>query len=256
MVRGVDRRDIFIDDRDRLDLLGRLSHILPESGCRCFAWVLMSNHIHLVTRTGEVPIGRAMARIGTGYAGYFNRRHGRVGHLVQNRFKSRLVASDTELKNLIRYVHLNPVAAGIVRSLAALEQFPWSGHSALAGGRPQRFHQHADTLALFGTNRGAARAALESFMRDGISRRTDEHAEGAKAHLHRIISDVCRCLGIAPSELTSGRRDRTVSDARRAIIERATRETRVSKRAIATAIGCSPPAVHYWLLRTGDLSDR
>ncbi len=108
MVRGVDRSDIFIDDSDRRDLLRRLSDILPESGCTCFAWVLMSNHIHLVVRTGLVPLGRVMARIGTGYAMRFNRRYERVGHLVQNRYKSRPIGDDDDLLNLIRYVHLNP----------------------------------------------------------------------------------------------------------------------------------------------------
>lgn len=248
MVRGVERRLIFLDDRDRRNLLRRFSRILPESSCACFAWALMPNHMHLVLRTGEVEIGRVMARVGTGYAGYFNRRHGRVGHLVQNRFKSRIVSNDADLQNLIRYVHLNPVSAKIVGSLKALEQFPWSGHAALMGGSPQPFHDWIETLLFFGKDLRIARSLLREFMQAGLSE-TEEDPDDAACDLRRIVAEICQRQGIDPVDLKRGRRDREVSNARRTIVERASRELSASNVSIAKAVGVSEAAVHHLLHR-------
>ena len=243
MVRGVDRRDIFRDDDDRRDLLRRLSYVLPESDCTCFAWVLMSNHFHLVVRTGEVPVGRVMARVGTGYAMYFNGRYGRVGHLVQNRFKSRLVRDDDDLLNLIRYVHLNPVSAGFVSSLASLRHYPWSGHAALMGGRPQPFHHSTKALALFANDPTTARSQLGRFMQAGIASPPHARGDTTRSRIQPLIHEVCRSHGIDPAELVRGCRDRATSKARCEIACRATIELRLSQLTIAEAIGVSQSAV-------------
>jgi putative transposase len=88
IVRGIDRRKIFFDDYDRNDFLNRIGIMLPESKTPCFAWALIPNHVHLLLRTGELPIATVMRRLLTGYAVCFNRRHRRHGHLFQNRYKS------------------------------------------------------------------------------------------------------------------------------------------------------------------------
>jgi hypothetical protein len=75
-----------------------------------------------------------MRRLLSSYAGYFNRRHRRVGHLFQNRFKSLLVDADEDLLELVRSVHLNPIRCGLVATLDALEDYPWTGHQALSAG--------------------------------------------------------------------------------------------------------------------------
>ena len=87
MVRGIERRRIFRDDLDRRDFVARLDRILPEEGWSCFAWALMPNHVHMVMQGSGRNLSRVMARLGTGYARGFNARHGRSGHLFQNRFK-------------------------------------------------------------------------------------------------------------------------------------------------------------------------
>ena len=243
MVRGVDRRDIFKDDRDARDLLRRLSDVLPESGCSCYAWVLMSNHYHFVVRTGEVPVGRVMARVGTGYAMYFNQRHGRVGHLVQNRFKSRLVRDDNDLLNLIRYVHLNPLTAGIVDSLASLRRYPWSGHAALMGDRPQQFHHSTKALALFASDLTRARSVLNRFMQAGVDPASDSSGETPPSRVQHLIHEVCRTHGIDPVGLIQGRRDRATSRARTEIAYRAAVELGLSKIFITEALGVSDSAV-------------
>ncbi|MFZ0611866.1 MAG: transposase [Desulfobacterales bacterium] len=88
IIRGIERKAIFEDDRDREDFIDRLSDPLQEMVTPCYAWALMSNHVHLLLRTGAVPITSVMRRLLTGHAVRFNRRHRRHGHLFQNRYKS------------------------------------------------------------------------------------------------------------------------------------------------------------------------
>jgi hypothetical protein len=106
----------------------------------------------------------------TGYAGAFNRRHHRVGHLFQNRYKSIVVEAERYLLELVRYLHLNPVRAGVVPDLEALKSFPWSGHSALLGTVPRPWQETQTILAQFGASPRRARAAYRAFVAAGVSR--------------------------------------------------------------------------------------
>ena len=121
IARGIERGDIFTDDFDRNNFLKRLGKIVVETDTRCYAWALVPNHFHLVLKTGCAPIATVMRRLLTGYAGYYNRRHRRCGHLFQNRYKSILCQEDSYLKELVRYIHLNPLRAGLVDSLKSLD---------------------------------------------------------------------------------------------------------------------------------------
>jgi REP element-mobilizing transposase RayT len=128
---------VFRDDCDREDFVARLERVATEGGATCLAFALIPNHVHLVLRTGARPLAELMSRLNTGYARRFNRRYRRSGHLFQNRYGSLLVGDDAYLRVLIRYVHLNPLRAGLVVSLASLARYPWSGHAALMGaGKP------------------------------------------------------------------------------------------------------------------------
>jgi REP element-mobilizing transposase RayT len=245
---------MFRDDGDRRDLLRRLSDILPESSCQCLAWVLMPNHIHLVVRTGPVPLGRVMARVGTGYAMHFNRRYDRVGHLIQNRFRSRLVTDDADLLNLIRYVHLNPVRAHIVDSLSALRCFPWSGHAALIGDSPQAFHSCVEALALFGDDLATARLRLIRFMRSGMKEAPQSAVESPIDRLRALVREVCNSYGIDTEGLGRGHRDRVTSRARTVIAFRAATELGLTHAAIARAVGVSSSAVSRCLQRVRDFN--
>jgi REP element-mobilizing transposase RayT len=112
--RGIEQRLIFRDDRDRDQLIDRLSEILAETDTPCYAWALMPNHVHFLLKTGLTPIATIMRRLLTGYAGYFNRRHRRHGHLFQNRYKSILCQEESYFRELVRYIHLNPLRAKLV----------------------------------------------------------------------------------------------------------------------------------------------
>jgi putative transposase len=121
IVRGIERRSIFVDAQDYQNFLQRLANLLTDSSTGCYAWALMTNHAHLLMRTGMVHISTVMRRLLTGYAQQFNRRHNRCGVLLQNRYKSILCEEEPYFLELVRYTHLNPVRARVVEDLKALK---------------------------------------------------------------------------------------------------------------------------------------
>jgi putative transposase len=135
MARGIERTKIFRDDKDRNSFLNRLAVILEETQTQCYAWALIPNHFHLLLRTGPTPLSKTMRRLMTGYAVTFNKRHKRSGYLFQNRYKSVVCEEDPYLLELIRYIHLNPLRAGLVKNFKELDKYPWTGHSGILGHR-------------------------------------------------------------------------------------------------------------------------
>ena len=165
--RGIERRPLVRDDTDRSAFVERLGRVLTETETPCYAWALLSNHVHLLLRTGAVPLTTVMRRLLTGYAGVFNRRHRRHGYLFQNRYKSILCQEEPYLLELVRYLHLNPLRIGLVKDLRALDRFPWSGHSALMGGIPRPWQAVAEVLGHFNARPAVARRAYRTFVADG-----------------------------------------------------------------------------------------
>ena len=168
IVRGIEGTKIFRDDADRDNLLDRLADLLLKSRTRCFAWALLPNHAHLLLQTGLQPIASLMRRLLTGYAVSFNLKYRRHGHLFQNRYKSILCQEDNYLKELVRYIHLNPLRAGLVPDLKSLDRYPWAGHSALTGKIKQDWQDTEYVLAYFGDTPSRAQAAYRSFVEKGV----------------------------------------------------------------------------------------
>ncbi len=169
IVRGIERQAIVRDDIDRAAFVERVGDILGETGTPCYAWALLRNHMHLLLRTGGIPLTTAMRRLLTGYAAAFNRRHHRHGYLFQNRYKSILCQEEPYLLELVRYLHLNPVRAAAVKDLRALDRYPWSGHSALIGHMARPWQAVGEVLRRFGASQAAARQAYRVFVADGIT---------------------------------------------------------------------------------------
>ena len=166
--RGIERRHIFREQQDKTDFLERLGANLDRTGYQCFAWALMSNHYHLLVRASEYPLSSLMAPVLTGYAGSYNRRHRRCGYVFQNRYQSILCDASTYFLELIRYIHLNPLRAGMVNSLMALQTYPWTGHAGLLGNDPCLWQQTEEVLAQFGTETAQSRKRYVSFVKAGI----------------------------------------------------------------------------------------
>jgi hypothetical protein len=135
----------------------------------CFAWALIPNHFHLLLRTGEAPVATVMRRLLTGHAATYNRRHHRSGHLFQNRYKSILCQEENYLLELVRYIHLNPLRARLVKDLPGLASYPYSGHRALMGKGDRPWQDTAHILNQFGRTVKAARQKYRSFVASGIS---------------------------------------------------------------------------------------
>ncbi|RLC29031.1 transposase [Candidatus Woesebacteria bacterium] len=169
IVRGIDRKSIFKDDADKDNFLGRLKNILTNSTTLCFAWALIPNHFHLLLRTGSVPISTIMKRLFTGHAIYFNRKHRRVGHLFQNRYKSILCQEDAYLLELVRYIHLNPIRAKIVPDLKFLDKYAYSGHAAIMGKKKNGWQDTDYVLKFFHTKLSIARRRYRENVKKGIS---------------------------------------------------------------------------------------
>ncbi|MFO7605557.1 MAG: transposase [Desulfurivibrionaceae bacterium] len=168
IVRGIERRKIFIDDYDRQIFLARFSSLLEETGTDCFAWALLGNHFHLLLRCNRIELSRFMRRLLTGYAVNFNHRHRRSGHLFQNRYKSIICEEEVYLLELIRYIHLNPLRAEIVSDLEFLGAYPWSGHAVLLGKGKLVGQVTDEVLRLFGENLSDARRNYRQFVADGV----------------------------------------------------------------------------------------
>jgi len=166
--RGIERRKIFYEDSDRDNFVDRLSTILEETSTPCYGWALMPNHFHLLLRTGKVPISTIMRRLLTGYVVSFNRRHRRYGHLFQNRFKSILCQEDIYLKQLVGYIHLNPLRARVVADLKELSKYPYSGHSALMGRQIRGFQDVEYVLRLFDDKVIRARRNYQEYVQKSI----------------------------------------------------------------------------------------
>jgi len=152
---------------DRIEFLRRLSTALESTNTLCYSWVLMDNHYHLLLRPLSNNLSLVMRKLLSGYVGYFNTKHRRIGHLFQNRYKSILCQDDIYLKELIRYIHLNPVRAGIVKNLSELKKYPWSGHSYILGERNNTWQETEEVLCYFGYKKREAKTRYLNFIRDG-----------------------------------------------------------------------------------------
>lgn len=182
MVRGIERRAIFVDGADRQDFVDRLAGLCRETATAVYAWSLLPNHAHLLARSATAGLSALMRRLLTGYAVRFNHRHRRSGHLFHNRFKSILVEEEPYFLELVRYVHLNPLRASVITTLEELDAYRWSGHSRLLGTVDDGWQAVEPVLERFGSRVGRARRAYRAFVAEGLrqGRRPDLEGGGLK----------------------------------------------------------------------------
>ena len=156
MARWIEQGLIFRDDRDMENIIRRLSELASKQAWTLYAWALMPNHFHLMVRSGKSPLSRNMRSLMSGYAGYFNRRHNRHGHVFQNRYKSIVCEEETYFLELVRYLHLNPLRSKIVKDLNELDSYRYAGHSAIVGTVARKWQDIDEVLGRFSDKRGRA----------------------------------------------------------------------------------------------------
>lgn len=189
--RGIERGRIFSDDRDRIMFLNKLGELVTETGIKVHAFALIPNHVHLLLGREHISIAAFMHRLLTAYAVHFNKRHRRAGHLFQNRYKSVICQEDIYFLELVRYINLNPVRAGIVPSLDELARWPFASHSYVNGKRRLRWFDPDPVLSFFGATKGKSRKAYAVFMAEGLSRENGTDLSGGGLKRSLALSGGC-----------------------------------------------------------------
>ena len=199
MSRGIEGRSIFADDEDRAFFLKLLSHGIKRTGFRCYAWVLMDNHYHFVIRINQLPLSALFKSLNAAYARYFGKKHGRHGYLFQDRFKSIATQDQKYLEELIRYVHLNPVRAGVCASVKHLDAYPWCGHAMLVGSLTFPFQTIAPVLKRFGSTRSTAIDRYRTFLAEGLETESEDDfiamLRDSNQHKENIHGPGCWVIG-------------------------------------------------------------
>jgi REP element-mobilizing transposase RayT len=237
MARGNQRQKIFGDDQDRRYYLERLEQYRRRYRFKIYAYVLMSNHVHLLIETGKTPLSKILQGLQLSYTQYYNRRHRTVGHLFQGRYKAILCDRDVYLLELVRYLHLNPAR---LKNPVDPGRYRWSSHGAY-GGREQSVEVETGlVLKQLGSRPSEAQKAYRRFIEDGKDQGHEERyyqavdqrflgderfieqiaerapqgeiqASGWKVRFETLLAAVAEANGCQASDLTAPGRQRAFS---------------------------------------------
>ncbi|SHK58493.1 REP-associated tyrosine transposase [Desulforamulus aeronauticus] len=235
MIRGNERKNLFLDEEDKQKFIEILNTKKEETGFLIFAYCLMDNHVHLLVRESIEGLATIMKRINVSYVYYFNQKNRRTGHLFQDRFKSEPIDEERYLLSVLRYIHNNPLKAGMVEKP---EQYKWSSYgSYLNPHRPEA--KMVDTAFILSLMANDQKKAIQEFKKFSIEKDESEFLdieegniwtiEEAKSYLEEYLTK--RWRGKSIEELMDHK------DSRREIIIELKTNTRLSVRAIANLLG-------------------
>jgi putative transposase len=174
IVRGNHKEKVFLYDNDRNKFVELFREYHDRYLFKCYAYVLMPNHIHLLLEEGDTPLSKVMQGINQSYTQYFNTKYKKVGHLFQGRYKTILCDKDRYLIILVRYIHLNPVHAKLV---SHPKDFKWSSHNAYLCGENESFIETEFVLSLFSLKKKQAINRYERFIHDGMEGQIEPNFE-------------------------------------------------------------------------------
>lgn len=185
IIRGNAGLPIFFDDRDRYRLYLILQYIVEKFGCRIHGFCLMTNHVHLIVQIGNISLSRIMQNLSLRYTKWINFAQSRTGHVFQGRYKALLLDADRYLQELVRYVHLNPVRAGMTTTP---DEYTWSGHHAYQGNETLPWLTTNWVLSMFSADIRTARKGYRDFVADGLGepKKVEFHSG---THEGRILGD-------------------------------------------------------------------
>ncbi|MCP4000509.1 MAG: transposase [Gammaproteobacteria bacterium] len=264
--RGNARQDIFLVEADYAIWQSIIDRAIKEYGHRLHAYCWMTNHIHMAIQAGTKPLAKSMSFLASQYARRFNMRHGRSGHLFERRYRSILVQEEQYLKELTRYIHLNPVRARMVQSPG---DHKWSSHNAYLGQKQARFLFTDYVLALFGSTLSRARHNYRLYMQETSNSTMLEQLRTGSAHddrvlgndswlaqqpdrisvvrpsetLNELITRICGQHGVTESELAAKRGPHHFSSIRAEIALRASETGLASISEVARRFNRSQPSL-------------
>lgn len=257
-LRGNHQRDLFVVDGDRSVLNGIVARAIEKHGVRVHAYCWMSNHLHMLIQAGTEPLAEPMRQIAAEFARAMQSRLQTTGHFFERRYHAKLVDADSYLLELVRYIHLNPVRAGLVNDPAL---YRWSSHHAYLGTRTESWVTTDFTLRMFSADSGRAVSAYRAFLacehsdewappEEGMHRPTAR--EGGRAtssaqdaspanklsgSLAGLIAEACRRFDVNPERLTSPLRDPYLTKVRAWIAHQAKVRHVATMSAVARQLG-------------------
>ena len=280
ITRGNRRQGIFLDEKDLEKFLAYIVDYKYRHPFRLYAYALMKNHLHLLVEVEETPLSRIMQSLLFRYTRYFNRRYGEVGHLFQGRYKAIVCDKDAYLLELVRYIHLNPVRAKIVKSP---EDYGWTGHLSYLGRGGNDLIDEGFMLDQLSRNRSLARRKYRQFVWEGIASGHQEKYYEVKDQrylgedsfinqievgrnkpeswvydipLEAISQEVSRVTGITEERLYSGTRDREGVRGRGLVAYLAKRVSDYMVKDIASHFKRSPVTIGEAIIKVEDLLRR
>ncbi|MDH3975021.1 MAG: transposase [Deltaproteobacteria bacterium] len=197
--RGNQRQNIYKDEEDFRKYLEILTRYKKRYGFNLYAYVLMSNHVHLLVETGSISLSKIFQGINQSFTLYFNKKYNLSGHLFQGRYRAILCEKDAYLLSLLKYIHLNPVRAGMVKDV---KDYRWSSHKVYTGETKQTELIDADdVLGIFSIKRSNARELYQCFISDAetiekqdVYRTVDQQLLGNEAFIDEVIKKSSRVI--------------------------------------------------------------
>ncbi|MDH3504664.1 MAG: transposase [Nitrospirota bacterium] len=285
IARGNRRTTLFHDEADYAAYLERLERYRRRDSLRCYAFILMSNHLHLLVETGEVPLSRTMQTLQFTYTQYYNGRYRKIGHLFQGRYKAILCDRDTYLLELVRYLHLNPAR---LRQPQDPWGYPWSSHGVYLGQSGPVEIETLPILEQFHRQVGPARKAYRQFLQEGLGMGHQAHyyeavdqrflgderflaelqgktkaknevtVKGPKVSFPRILQAVAETTGYSPDHLVRAGRERNPVATRAFLVYAAREWSDLSVKEIGRRLNRDPSMISrlyagYALKRTPSL---
>jgi len=266
ILRGNARQDIFFDEDDRQRWQCCIQKGIERHGHRVHVYCWMTNHVHLAIQAGTDPLSGFMTFLASQYARSTNRKMGRSGHLFERRYRAILVQEDSYLKELVRYIHLNPLRASMVSDLT---DYPWSSHDAYLGGPCPEWLTLDRVLSQFGDTQKAARRRYNHFMnqiqpetmvqlfqqggndddrvlgsdvwRDKVLK--DPHSIPNLNNLDELVQRVCDRSGVTEADLSSKSRERKYARVRAEIALTATKHGIATVTTVARRFGRTQPGL-------------
>ncbi len=281
ITRGNQGQKVFLEEKDFLKYLEFLSDYKERYGFGVYAYVLMSTHVHLLIETGNVPLSKIFQGINQRFTMYYNWRYGTVGHLFQGRYKAILCDKDTYLLSLIKYLHYNPVRAGIVKQP---EAYRWSSHREYLGLKKSRIVDTAQILGIFSEDLKKGRRLYREYMgkeervsKEEFYRTVDQRILGDEAFVEKVkerfentplkgrrhhemsLGEIARGIeeftNIHISELMGKAKDSKVMEGRK-LFSLIGKEYGYKGKEIAEFLRKDPAAVTGYLLRSQDLKGK